>query len=65
MVGVVGALQADLALAFLDGRDVGGAFVSYDAKTDALRRTRVHARANCALCGVRRIDDLDERRYIG
>jgi adenylyltransferase/sulfurtransferase len=65
MVGVVGALQADLALAILDGRDVGGTFVSYDAKTDALRRTKMHARADCAACATRLIDDLDERRYKG
>jgi len=65
MVGVVAALQADLALGLVDGRDVGGTLVSYDAKTDVLRRTRVHARADCALCGTRRIDDLDERRYKG
>ena len=64
LVGVVGALQADLALAFLDGRDVGGSLVSYDAKTDVLRRAEMHARADCAAC-TRRIDDLDERRYKG
>jgi adenylyltransferase/sulfurtransferase len=66
MVGVVGALQADLALALLDGRDVGGTFVAYDAAADTLRKTRFRAREGCALCGsARRIDDLDERRYIG
>ena len=65
MVGVVGALQASLALDFLDGRDVDGAFVSYDAKTDLLRRTRMHARPSCAACGTRLIDDLDEGRYKG
>lgn len=74
MVGVVGALQADLALALLDGRrgggradddDVRGTLVSYDAKTDVLRRVRMHARADCAACGTRLIDDLDERRYKG
>lgn len=64
MVGVVGALQADLALALLDGRDVGGMLVTYDAARDTLRRTRVHAREDCALCR-RRIADLDERRYAG
>lgn len=65
MVGVVGALQADLALATLDGRDVGGTLVTYDAETDVLRRTRVSAREGCTLCGpFRRIDVIDERRYI-
>ncbi len=66
MVGVVGALQADLALALLDGRDVGGTFVSYDAAADTLRKTRFRAREACALCGrARLIDDLEEGRYIG
>ncbi len=66
MVGVVGALQADLALALLDGRDVGGTFVSYDAASDTLRKTRFRAREACALCGsARRIDDLEEGRYKG
>ena len=64
MVGVIGALQADLALSLLEGKDVGGAFVSYDAGRDSLRRTRMHRRGDCALCSGR-IDDLDERRYIG
>jgi len=69
MLGVVGALQADLALALLDGRDVGGTFVAYDARVsrieDALRRKRLHARKGCELCDARSIDDLDERRYKG
>jgi molybdopterin/thiamine biosynthesis adenylyltransferase len=66
LLGVIGALQADLALAFVDGRDVGGTFIAYDAKADALRTTRLHARPACELCGSERhIDDLDERRYKG
>ena len=64
MVGVIGALQADLALSLLEGKDVGGSFVSYDAGRDFLRRSRMHARRDCALCQGR-IDDLDERRYKG
>ncbi len=68
MVGVIGALQADLALAMLDGRDVAGTFVSYDAKADVLRRSRIARRETCALCScggsTRHIDSLDERRYI-
>jgi molybdopterin/thiamine biosynthesis adenylyltransferase len=65
MVGVVGALQADLALAMIDGRDVAGTVVTYDAASDVLRRTRISSRADCALCGPTCcIDDLDERRYI-
>jgi adenylyltransferase/sulfurtransferase len=64
MVGVIGALQADLALKLLEGKDVGGSFVSYDAARDFLRRSRMHPRADCALC-TGRIDDLDDRRYKG
>ncbi len=68
MVGVIAALQADLALAILDAKngtgDVGGTLVTYDAATDALRRTRISARKGCDLCETR-IDDLDERRYKG
>ncbi len=58
MVGVVAALQADLALGFLDGKDVAGTFVSYDAERDFLRRTRIAARPSCVLCGG------GARRYI-
>jgi molybdopterin/thiamine biosynthesis adenylyltransferase len=65
MVGVIGALQADLALAMLDGLDVAGSLVTYDARTDVLRRTRIPAREDCALCSATpHIDALDERRYI-
>ncbi|HSQ64009.1 MAG TPA: HesA/MoeB/ThiF family protein [Polyangiaceae bacterium] len=66
MVGVVGALQADLALAVLDDGDVLGTLVSYDAESDRLRRIRLSGRAGCPLCGEeRRICDLDEARYAG
>jgi len=64
VTGVIGALQADLALSLLERKDVGGSFVSYDAGRDFLRRSRMHARADCALCSGQ-IDDLDEGRYIG
>jgi molybdopterin/thiamine biosynthesis adenylyltransferase len=66
MVGVVGALQADLALAMLDGEDVAGTLVTFDGKTDAHRRRRLSPRATCALCGVPsigRIDHIDPARY--
>jgi molybdopterin/thiamine biosynthesis adenylyltransferase len=66
MVGVVGALQADLALAMLDGEDVAGTLVTFDGKTDAFRRRRLSPRPTCALCGagsIGRIDHIDEARY--
>jgi molybdopterin/thiamine biosynthesis adenylyltransferase len=59
MVGVVGALQADLALALLDGADVPGTLITYDGKTDVLRRRRITARLTCALCGTRSIETID------
>ena len=59
MVGVVGALQADLALALLGGKDVAGTLVTYDGKTDALRRRRITARTTCALCGTRSIEPIE------
>jgi molybdopterin/thiamine biosynthesis adenylyltransferase len=52
MVGVVGALQADLALLLLEGRDVDGELVTFDGKDDAFRRRRVSPRASCSLCGT-------------
>jgi molybdopterin/thiamine biosynthesis adenylyltransferase len=63
MVGVVAAVQADLALALLDGRDVAGTLVTYDGKSDALRRRRVRPRKGCALCDARRIQRIEEGRY--
>ncbi len=71
MVGVVGALQADLALAMLAGEDVAGTLVTFDGKTDALRRRRLAARPSCALCAASGIEGIggdvlefatDERR---
>jgi molybdopterin/thiamine biosynthesis adenylyltransferase len=70
VVGVVGALQADLALAVLDGdAAVGtssrgwGSFASYDGLRDVLRRHRVPARPDCPLCGGT-IRTLDPARYM-
>jgi molybdopterin/thiamine biosynthesis adenylyltransferase len=64
MVGVVGALMADLAIGLVDGRDVAGSLVTYDGRTDALRRRTVAARPACALCGdTPAITTIDELRY--
>lgn len=68
VVGVIGALMADLALDVLtreneDGR--AGLMHSYDGKRDVLRAAPIHARADCPLCGPSaRLFDLDERRYV-
>ncbi len=51
MVGVVAAMQADLALSLLAGEDVLGELVTFDGKTLATRRRRIAPRPGCALCG--------------
>ncbi len=64
MVGIVGAVQADLALAILDGRDVAGTLVTFDGKTDAVRRRVIAPRKSCPLCGPERaIFAIDTARY--
>lgn len=51
IVGVVGALQADLALKMIDGEHVAGTLVSFDGRSETIRRHAVSARKSCALCG--------------
>jgi molybdopterin/thiamine biosynthesis adenylyltransferase len=64
MVGVVGAIQADLALSLIDGEPVEGTLVTYDGLTDAVRRRVIPSRDDCALCGrTRSIDRIDGARY--
>jgi adenylyltransferase/sulfurtransferase len=64
VLGVVAAVQADLALSFVDGLDVGGELVRFDGRTDVLRRSRVRPRAGCALCGTSPvIRGIDARSY--
>lgn len=66
VVGVVGALQADLALAVIDGRPRFGELVSYDGLRDVLRRQRPTRRPSCPLCGDDgpTIRTLDPGRYM-
>jgi molybdopterin/thiamine biosynthesis adenylyltransferase len=65
VVGVLGALQAALALELLRG-DAHAASVlfSYEALPGTLRRRRLARRADCPLC-TGRIRDLDPDRYFG
>jgi molybdopterin/thiamine biosynthesis adenylyltransferase len=64
VVGVVAAIQADLALALLGGRDVAGQLVTFDGRTEALRRWRPAARPDCPLCGsAPRIRHIDPETY--
>lgn len=65
VVGLVGALMADLALRFLVGDEsAAGSITSYDGKLDRLRSTSVPARPDCPLCGKQVIADLVETRYV-
>lgn len=65
VVGLAGALMADLALSELAGEPRHGTLFSYDGKTDRLREVAVSARADCPLCGTsRRISEIQESRYI-
>jgi molybdopterin/thiamine biosynthesis adenylyltransferase len=68
VVGVVAAAQADLALALVDELDVAGQLVTFDGRTDALRRRVVARRADCPLCGsaasVSRIERIESERYV-
>jgi molybdopterin/thiamine biosynthesis adenylyltransferase len=67
VVGVLAALQADLALSLLDGDPVEGTLVTFDGRTDELRRRVIPSREDCALCGRDaddRIDGIDSTRYI-
>lgn len=66
VVGLVGALMAELTLRVLAGRAPREELWSLDGKTDQLRRVAVPARADCALCGKDpTIRDIDEVRYVG
>lgn len=65
VVGIVGALMAELALRALSGRSPLGEVWTFDGKTDNLRRVPVSARADCPLCGAHpSIRDVHESRYV-
>ena len=64
MVGVVAAVQSDLALSILRGEDVAGTLVTFDGKSLASRRRVLPRRPGCPLCGApRAIDRIDPARY--
>jgi molybdopterin/thiamine biosynthesis adenylyltransferase len=66
VVGVLGAVLADLALATLEGRSVAGTLVTFDGKADRLRRRVLSGRADCELCGASpRIRSVEATRYLG
>jgi molybdopterin/thiamine biosynthesis adenylyltransferase len=66
VVGVVAAAQVDLALSLLDGSPVEGELVTFDGRTDVLRRRTIARRSDCPLCGRRpgRIERIDPERYV-
>ena len=65
VVGVVAALQIDLVLGFLDGREVAGTLVTFDGKSERVRRRRASWRASCPLCGeTKSITRIDRARYL-
>ncbi len=65
VVGLCGALMADLALDLLKGHtDRAGRIFTIDGKRDALRAVAVRPRPSCPLCGAERaLKSIDERRY--
>ena len=64
VVGLAGALMADLALRVLSGSDPFGVLHTYAGKTDVLRAIEVAPRDDCVLCGpAPRIGEIDEVRY--
>lgn len=66
VVGLAGALMADLALRVAVGDpDVFGAICTYDGRSDQLRRVAIAGRAACALCGSDpSIMEIEEARYL-
>ena len=64
VVGIVAAVQADLAISFLGGDDVAGTLFTFDGKTLAARRRRLPRRAGCPLCSdARSIQRIEASRY--
>lgn len=65
VVGIVGALMAELALRVVSGRPAHGELWSLDGKREALRKVQVAARSGCSLCGTApSIVDTEESRYL-
>jgi molybdopterin/thiamine biosynthesis adenylyltransferase len=64
MVGVVAAVQADLALSILGGDEVTGTLFTFDGKTLESRRRPLPRRSRCPLCSdLRTIERIDPARY--
>ncbi len=64
VVGIAGAMMADLALSLLTERPRYGEVVTLDGKRNQMRSRRVHARRSCQLCGSNpTIRSIDPARY--
>jgi molybdopterin/thiamine biosynthesis adenylyltransferase len=64
VVGVVAAVQADLAISALNGESALGTLFTFDGKTLAARRRKLDRRPGCPLCGdTRTIQRIDAARY--
>jgi len=65
VVGIIAAVQADLALAMVDGVDGEAQLVTFDGRTNVLRRRTIGPRAQCALCGdPARIRRIEAQAYV-
>jgi hypothetical protein len=69
VVGIIAAVQVDLALDLIDSigdpgatarAAIAGQLVAFDGRTESMRRRTVPRRVDCALCGespaIRRLD---------
>ncbi len=64
VVGVVAAVQADLAISILRGEPVFGVLFTFDGLSLEARRRSIQGRAACALCGTpRSIQRIEASRY--
>jgi molybdopterin/thiamine biosynthesis adenylyltransferase len=64
VVGIVAAVQADLAISVLAGDDVTGTLFTFDGKTLEARRRQLPRRAGCPLCSdARSIQRIEASRY--
>jgi molybdopterin/thiamine biosynthesis adenylyltransferase len=70
VVGLVGALMADLTLRVISARanpsanGPWGKLITFDGRSERLREVRVGANSSCALCGVApSIVDIDRQHY--
>lgn len=65
VVGIVGALMADLCLRQLEGdTSAAGLIHTYDGWRDRLRAVEVRPRPNCPLCGEKTLRVINESMYV-